>query len=144
MKTQEKKLSVYVVYDEYRSGGEICEGQENDPWPSYEDTEIDMVVRSILVSNPNVLYLDSVEVKDAAKVEVGQTVYLVTVRYSTGDTFGNTNGAFKFEGVYTSREKANEAAHQIESDKYKGHCCWKGYFEQLECVGVESYVLEDA
>lgn len=142
MKTQEEKISVYVIYDEYRSGGDVCEGDEDSRWPNYEDTFIEMNVRSILVSNPNVLYLDKVEVKDADEVEVGQTVYLVTVRYGTGDTFGRTNGAFHFEGAYTSRENANKVSDEIMSDKYNGYCPWKGYFEQLECVDVESYVLE--
>lgn len=137
-------INVYVIYEEQLSGGAVCEGDEDSRWPNYEDANIDMTVRSVLVSNPNVLYLDSVEVKDADKVEVGQTVYLVTVRYSTGDTFGNTNGAFHFEGVYVSKEKANEVSNQIMTDKYKGHCPWKGYFEQLQNVDVESYVLEDA
>ena len=41
---------LYLEYDETRSGGEICKGQEDDPWPSREPT--------LVTFRPKVLWRD--------------------------------------------------------------------------------------
>ena len=139
---------VYVTYDEFREGGEICAGQEDDAWPSYEDCNIDMTVKSIHITNPGCLYLDKVKVKSFEEkpakkpLEKGQEVYLVVVRYRTGDTFGNTCGAHHFEGIYLSEEEANEVVASVKNSSYKGdYKRWEGYFEALEDCYVETREL---
>ena len=134
---------IYLSYDEYRSGGEVEEGQsENDRYASREDTDIDFQPRGISVELGNRIDIDNIQVNFNPLDYVDKRIYLVIVRYSTGDTFGHTNGAWCIEGAYLTDLEAINVRDSINNDSYKGkYPDWKGYFERLESAGVESFIL---
>ena len=64
-------------------------------------------------------------------------VGLVIVRYSTGNTFGQSCGEWEVIGTYQDLDKADEVVKSIKDDTYdEKYPCWKGYFESLESVDV--------
>jgi hypothetical protein len=86
------------------------------------------------------------------KVEPGQTVYPVVVRYGTGSTFGHRGGCVTVTGVWETYEDAHQAEELVR--QYGGYeeitvqgqtfytGTWIGYFESLEGVVVESQVVQ--
>lgn len=77
-------------------------------------------------------------------------VYLLSVIYSTGDSFGQDGGEIEYIGVYSDENLASEQAIVIEQNKchsvdlvanngkkYKQHCPWVGFFESVESVNVD-------
>lgn len=87
--------------------------------------------------------------------QIGQVVFPVIVAYGTGDTFGNSSGNSTVVAVVDTPDKAMEIKKAIEDD-YKdrsgGYSIsvggkeiytynWKGYFESLEWVRVETELV---
>lgn len=144
---------LFLTYDEYREGGGIREGQENDSYPDYKDTYIDWTPKS--------LYLDEVDVPSWQKetvqtdfdVERGDLVHIVVVRYGDGDTFSHTSGYWQIMGVSKDAEVARQLARAISNDTYtgkeegasnsyyQGYKPWEGYFSSLEGADVDSFVV---
>jgi len=125
-----------LFYRESRSGGEICAGQEDDPWPSHEDEVIDfeLVACQKDVSEMPGLQREQVQIDfDACPM-----IHVVLVRYRTGGTFGSTTGAWHIVGVYDSEGSAESIRKTIEDGTYVGWEPWKGYFEKLESAEVVS------
>ncbi len=137
--------NVYIAYQESYSGGEICDGQENDYWPSHEDTVIDLMLLYATVSRPPErtpnFDIESIDSQLADKDL--KTVYAVLVRYYDGDTFGSTRGYHKFVGVFDNRKEAEQkrdafkgAYNDDNQRRYDGNS-WTGYFAGLESCEVE-------
>jgi hypothetical protein len=73
----------------------------------------------------------------------GKKVYVVIVRYSTGDTFSRTNGQWLVIGAYLDKEKAEAICKSIEDNTYEEtHQPWQGYFEFLEGVDAHEFTLK--
>jgi hypothetical protein len=96
-------------------------------------------------------------------VEAGDTVYVLYAVYSTGDTFHRADGeyleviSFHKNGTIahkncahlSSRKNRGSAGNDfqmtIEYDsgaKVQRHCPWDGYFESLDYVRVESFIVK--
>ena len=105
-KTKDPEGTAYVLYDETRTGGEKVDPE--DRWSDRRDIHIDYTVKGVRAKKPdygyervNVATIDtSFEVKDV------QIVYVVLVKYKTGDTFGSSYGNGHIVGVYNSAEEA--------------------------------------
>ena len=69
-------------------------------------------------------------------------VYVVIVRYTTGDSFGITHGAWCVEGVYAEKDEANKVYKSILDNTYEGYKEWEGYFEHLESAQVETFKIK--
>jgi hypothetical protein len=100
--------------------------------------------------------------------KVGDTVWLVVVRYTTGGTFSCTHGCWRIEDIVSSEEKAIEIKKMIEDDekalkkwnlshpcylrtkneppqsRYRpGESkCWEGYFNSLDGVEIHEIKIE--
>ena len=141
-KDELEKKYVYLTYTEYRSGGDVCKGDEDSDWPCYEDTDTDWnLVDCALTQKPWPTYTERVEVD--FDVKVGDGVWVVYVRYGTGDSFGRTNGCWKIIGVYKHQGQASKILKSIEDDTYTGYKCWTGYFESLESCNVEGFIVKE-
>lgn len=106
------------------------------------------------------------EVKADFVPKPGDWITLVTVRYQTGSTFGTTHGCWEIIGAYKTSEEAQKMADLIWADEnqcrkyeqemrehqyrkgkkpevpknlYEGYKPWRGYFENLEDIQVESF-----
>ena len=145
-KPEPKRL--YLKYDESRSGGGICESQENESWP-YRNHEYIEVSFTSLHRNPpeGQFFYDSFEVSD--ELYNADQVYMAVVRYTDGDTFGHTCGYWSVEGIFGSRREAERLLTKLEEDAGKPFTlgkytkAWHGYFTRFERTQIETIeVLE--
>jgi hypothetical protein len=142
MKRHEVKDEKPKVYIEYTSDSEGGEPLTDDRWSDRSDTHVTLEVKHLYKSEPKHLFFkDSLDVEP--KVLEAQFVYLVVVRYKTGDTFGSSYGNFHFYSVRATQEEALEDKVAIESprgekDHYRP---WDGYFERLEDVEIHTMPL---
>jgi hypothetical protein len=134
-------MNLYLTYDERRCGGGICDGQEDDDWPSHEDEDVEWRLRECRnTRDEKHWYQEQVEIDFSANV--GSTVWVVYVRYGTGCTFGHINGAWTILGVYEHQGQAEKVKQSVHDDTYENCKCWQGYFENFESCEVESMVVQ--
>ena len=140
-KVEQEKKYVYLTYTEYREGG----GAEDpdDRWSSRTDENIDWNLTGCYLTNKSwPTYTERVEVD--FDVQLGDGIWVVYVRYGTGDSFGHTNGAWTIIGVYKNQNEAAKIAEQINLKTYvspSGYLVWDGYFESFECCEVEGFIV---
>lgn len=132
-KPEPKRL--YLVYDEYRSGGNICKGQEDDPWPNRENEYIEVSFKALYRNPPgNRFFYDSFEVSD--EVYNAEKVHMAVVRYGDGDTFGYTKGHWSVEGIFLTLSEAEKALDAVEKETHNNRA-WHGYFASFEGTQIE-------
>ncbi len=113
-----EKPRVYIEYDTTESGGEVLD--PNDRWSSHEPIHTTLHVLHLYKSKPDIMFTDSLEVEDE-KVFGLQHVYLVTVRYTTGNTFGTCYGAHEFYSVRATEAEtlADKLVIETPSEGYR-------------------------
>ena|SRR3990167_11280094 len=142
MENEVVRNCVYLTYNEYRYGGEICEGQENDPWPGHEDEYIEW---NLIGCHKNRVQdqWNQEEVVSDFDAQVGKTVWVVYVRCGTGGTFVHTNGAWVILGVYEHQDQAKKVKVSVQDGTHAGWKCWEDYFESFESCEVEGMTLQE-
>lgn len=152
---------VYVSW-EYtsESGGGICPGQEDDEWPSREDTHREHTVHGVFRDDQSRQWCRYHEREDVPFDPAGVSeVWVVGVTYGSGDTFGSSYGNFTVVGVYDSEDEAESIARDIRADddnsnrygepkkkakeRFTGYKPWTGYFERLEGIEVQKFTLDE-
>lgn len=164
-KIEEKRNSVYVQYSESSSGGEAL---SDERWSERADEihEYEIVGAFRSSECDGGLYYEEVYVD--FNVDEVEEVHVLVVRYSSGDTFGNSSGHGLIEGVYKDADLATKIGQAIEegynsdsrrnrrvkdySDYYNlkntpitersNYFRWEGYFESLEGVEVHTCSLK--
>lgn len=80
----------------------------------------------------------------------GTVVYPVLVEYRTGDSFGQSYGNIELVAIFNSLELAEglrstilhyDYGYDLEYEGETYYACWRGYFERLEQVHVETEVV---
>lgn len=144
---------LWLTYDEYREGGGVMEGQENDAWPSYEDTRITWTPQALYLDESDVPTWQKELVKTDFEVERGDLVHIVVARYGDGDTFSHTDGYWCIMGASKDAEAARKLSRAIQNSTYtgreegaansyyQGYKPWDGYFSSLEYADVHSFVV---
>lgn len=125
---------LYLIYSSYSEGGEISPGNEGKKHPEYEDTYVYFTPQKLVTEYPDIMSVETIDTY--FNPMVGDKVYLVIVRYSTGDTFGTTFGEWKIIGIFKTETESELVRFDIENGTYKGSKPWQGYFERLESVDV--------
>lgn len=131
-------MKVYVTYNETRRGGKPLSKKR---WSSREDTHVDFQLTGVCLEEPKAWYKEPFELDCK---ELPKVVYVVLVRYSDGDTFGNSYGHGHIEGVYLSEDDAQKVVEAIRNDKYKSketYVPWVGYFNRLESANYHPMVV---
>jgi len=129
--------SLFVDYYEMFSGGEICSGDEDASWPNYEPSHTEFKITSdAFIVCPNKIYTALVHCSFDPEEHIGKNIYVVVVRYQTGDSFGTSHGRWEMEGGYLTKEEAAKVKESINDNTYEGYKSWKGYFEALEDVEI--------
>lgn len=94
-----------------------------------------------------------VEEMNVLDSEIGDTLFIVVVRYSDGDTFGHSTGNFDFVQIVKTAEQAVKLRGFIAANKYKKYMClgkgqrrevhlsWTGYFNSLESIEIHKLEL---
>lgn len=90
-------------------------------------------------------------VKNMPEVSPGDTLYVVVVGYTSGDTFGRDGGHTAVLDAFTDADAAEElmeAAVENRDREYKMvhngveyYCPWVGYFENMEEINVWEVVV---
>jgi hypothetical protein len=91
------------------------------------------------------------------EVKKGDTVFIVVVTFEDGDTFGRSYGNVCVVDIFTNEEEAETLASIISDDEkkcdkddildrkakrsYEGYAPWDGYFERLENVEVQKFIV---
>ncbi len=132
-----EKFQVYLFYEESESGGEVCEGDEDRAFPDHEDLYREFTAKSLQLEPGN--WSEAIEVNfDPAK---HSHLYVVIVRYQSGDTFGVSHGNWQVIGACQKLKEAKKVARSIETGSYRRgrgkRKEWEGYFESLETVDIE-------
>jgi hypothetical protein len=130
---------VYLSYHSSCSGGGICEGEENESFPNQEDEFNEYTILGVYTKPGN--WHEEVDVSFDPAEFIGKQLYIVSVTYTTGDTFGTSYGHVAIKGVFTNQEEAENLCTSINDGTYKGYAEWDGYFESLESVKFESFQL---
>ena len=144
------------------SGGEICEGQDDDDYPNRETEYKDHEVHGAYSCDAKdgrgwSRYNESIDVE--FEPVSGATVWLVVVTHSSGDTFGSSRGNVCVVGCYDKEAHADSIASDIRADDdncdryghtkkgtkelFTGYKAWAGYFDNLEGVEVHRLVLDE-
>jgi len=159
---------LYVDYTASRTGGEDQEG-ESGPFAQREDEHIDFEIRGIYRSLPKDVFFHHRE-EVAPEVTKADKVWVVLVRYTTGNTFGTTHGAWHIYSIQSDSRRAEGDKRMIEFDDRRdnmtdqwnynklsdfakkliskkkhlieGYVPWRGYFEKLETVEVLEFPVK--
>ena len=108
------------------------------------------------------------DVASVLDISVGEECYVVWVQWGSGDSFGHGSGAYaEALGVFKDKESAGQLAEAAENlcnyglGKYTekgmgykittkdgqtfqdGFCSWRGYFDCLEKVEIETAFMRD-
>lgn len=138
---QHKEYRLYFTYNETSSGGDAL---EEGRYASRSDQEINIKFLNIYKSQPkDRFFCDSIELseKEYDLLSKKDFLYLAVIRYSTGDTFGRTNGAWSVVGVSATRIAAEKLCKKaLEGIGYKP---WEGYFERYSHFETHLLKVED-
>lgn len=132
---------LWLTYDEQKSGGEICEGDEDNEYPSHEDESIDFTLTGCFLKEKDVGYHRERVTVDF-DVSQGSAVWIVVVRYGTGGTFGHIDGAWGIIGIYQKEDEAVKIESSIKDDSYEGYKYWQGYFESFQGVEITKLIVK--
>lgn len=130
---------VYVDYKEIGSGRED-RSTGDGKWDFEWSEERDIDVRDVWLNREMASTWCVETMSCEGKVEPGDVLYLIVVRYSSGDTFGHGTGYYHFEKITKSAEEAVALRKSIEEGTHKGYKPWDGYFESLERVEMHKLV----
>lgn len=144
-KNEKKQNYLYFVYQEESSGGEICEGQEDDDWPSYETTYStinDLRLHSKTMNhygNNSRFWSGYDQVPYDGNPLEDKLAYIVYVVYSSGGTFGSSSGNIKAIKAFKNKEDALKIMQDIKNggDGGLGYKPWEGFFESLERIEMD-------
>jgi hypothetical protein len=128
---KKKTYPIYIYYKEYTTGGGAREGEEDEEWPNLEDEYTEFSIDNISLIRFSDIWRKE-EILLDWEPKNGQTVYVLVVRYSSGNTFGNSFGNFHFVGVFKTEQEVLDHQKLINSSNYEGYKPWVGYFERLE------------
>lgn len=140
MSKPKKKNEIYLTYESDQSGGGYEPG-ESGPYGCRKTTYRTFKLLGAWTTAQD--WVETVEVDFTPKS--GEKVYIIVVRYSTGDSFGRSNGHWHIEGAYNDRDEAEAIGKRIAHGNYKkdSYLPWNGYFEHLEEVSVEGLDLDE-
>ena len=141
---------VRFIYEENGHGGGICEGQENESWPSYNDEYLEIIPLFLLRGTEPLKNWyagnDVVEFEGDINISNGWIVY---VTYSNGGTFQITHGYTKAIKAYEKREDAEKMVASIRNGGNGGvgykpwDKPWEGHFSKLENVQMNLLAITD-
>lgn len=125
---------LFIEYNSYEEGGDAID--PDDRWSCRTDHVIEVDFIRLHRQQPaHRFFYDSIEVPNEKMMEMDK-LFLAVVRYSTGDTFGHTTGAWSVVGVAPTYQIASlmleEALKPAKEGDYKNYKPWEGYFESFE------------
>lgn len=135
---------LFLTYEENRSGGQVCAGQEGEEWADHEDEVIEVEFKELVLDEPPRSYPYPHMILGPEGVKEGDELYLTIVRYYDGGTFGRTCGYWHVHGVHRTAEEAAKLAKTVrakgsDQHSYDQYRPWIGYFAGLEDVEIHKF-----
>lgn len=130
--------AVYVEYNERSYGGDKVD--PSDKWSDREDTITEFAVEGITLSRPDTPYYTFFDVVLTPDTE---ELYIIHVRYSTGDTFGRETGCGKIINVCSTKEEAARILDSVEDGSHPEAIYWTGYFDHLESCHADCFKIKE-
>ena len=138
MSAQSTKSEVYLTYNETR---EVIRERDPNEMYSGEDVICTFTPKSLYKTRPKKFIVEEIEVP---KEYLNNTLLLlIYAEYSTGDTFGRTDGVWKILGIKNNLKEAEALEKYWLSDECKEHKPWEGYFEHLIGIEIKGISLYD-
>lgn len=132
------KTKLYVLFTEYRTGGE----------PIHPDERFSECVPQVIEHTPISLHLDPQgwscsSLWASEQFLEGEVAHVVLVHYTTGDTFGHSEGNAAYVDAFKSLDDAQNLIKLIRNGMCPTdyHMPWIGYFEELETVRVVTFTV---
>ncbi len=144
-------MELYVSYTEDgQSHHEQYSDEQYDYSWSYEGT---FSVDSVSIEKPSGYDYETINVGWDA--EPGQEVYVLTMIYGDGDSFGHASGRGEVLWIFKDIECAKKAAQKLREDENEYTVCIEdeqgeviklsnpgsGYFESVEDILVEAFII---
>jgi hypothetical protein len=140
----------FTYQEDHVSGGGLLDPE--DRWSSCEDAHYHWRLGEVsLTEDKNNIYRDTAKfgsIVDGAWVEAktkkGDDVFVVTVRYESGDTFGRSFGHGAVACIckdLASAKILEEAIWKNKAREYLNYMPWVGCFENLTDVQIETRTL---
>lgn len=105
---------IYLIYREAHSGGE--KEDPSDKWSTRTDQVIEFYPEKLTTTKGS--FQETIPVDFKASDFVGKPLWMVVIRYSSGDTFGRSTGNWTILGAYTDQKTAELLASLvIDHDK---------------------------
>lgn len=139
VKDIDEKKCLYLVYEELTYGGDVCEGEENDRFPNHNPTHTEWKPIQVCRQHPGGFSVEQLDIDPSA-----EAVFILVVRYSSGDTFGTGTGYWSIIGTFLTEEEVIAKEKEVTSDSYSGYKVWEGYFERLEGFEVHHFKVTDS
>jgi hypothetical protein len=136
-----KPIYVYVSYESKCI--DVLEDTLGDdgPYSGFREDDWSYEVLDVYAEPPVGVTTDWEQAKLVGSYKVPERVWLVVVRYSTGDTFSHSSGQGAIANAYVDESRAWKDARLIEDGKWPEYAAWTGYFESVESVMVIEKVM---
>lgn len=136
-----KNNYVYVSYEEVTNVIHDDFGDDGPYTGSYQH-ETTSTITGVSLTVPDSHYYEYLPVEGLPDKTIPTgDVFVLAVRYSTGDTFGSESGRLHIPGVYHKYEDALTVGKKIREGSFKGYAPWEGFFESLEDILIESFSI---
>lgn len=112
------------------------EGDSEDEWDR-DSTDGSVEILSCKLSDIDAY--DSLPIDFSATV--GDEIWLVWAKYSTGDSFGTDGGKYELCSVFQDEQSARKEEKRLE-EVTDYSVPWTGFFEDLDYVTVERMVIQ--
>lgn len=157
------ECSLFVDFDtSAHQGMNHVDSTPGESYSGFDHNVIELTVNRLCRKTPEPF---GEELVVSEKVYESEEAYLVVVRYTTGGTFGQSEGEYRFIGVFKTRKEATALSKEIQKayDDYKRnnsgkysfvpetenpnykeiYCSWHGYFEHLDRIEIHSLGIDD-
>lgn len=114
---------------------------------------IDYTPRGLFIEKPGYEYTDEIKVGFDPKEHVGKPIQTIVVRYSTGNTFGRTNGEHQVIGAWLCGIDTEKIGAWVDGNADRNNTPipmpnfsypeWIGYFERFEDTEGYIFILKD-
>jgi hypothetical protein len=140
---------LWIDYNKTSTGGEP--DNPNNIYSSHSDLVHEIRVNGIKLSDESLFsYREHIQVDFVPKV--GDNVYLVSVTYNTGSTFGRELGCVQFVAIFDSEDNANRLKKIIDhTDKgdrsfisglpNRFYPNWLGYFDEFVSCDISCHTV---
>lgn len=146
MPDKNKKYKLYLEYKETHTGGDIAEGEEDEDYPSRNDSYVEFTPVVLLKNRKNAKDWHIEEIKVNKEIYESKNCWMAIVRHTEGDTFGNSFGHWQIIDIKTSRKELPDNSKEAALERCKENNIYPhfdGYFSNFTDLEYYCLLIED-